>query len=161
MTSEIRIVQFFDFTDANGVLKSNERQFQNYFVGENKTVGGKTYGFAPFAVQGSTSNLNGDNEQVQILFPTTDYALFLVERAEGNRNSRLTLTTFTVSATGSISSNPLSQEFFIGLGATFNEDSIELRFNTAIDSVAANFPARRFNENNVGHLPLESALSLR
>jgi hypothetical protein len=40
-------------------------------------------------------------------------------------------------------------------------DTVELRFNTAADSVASNFPAQRLNQQNVGILPLDSALSLR
>ena len=153
MTTEIRIVQFFDLTDAAGT----RHRFQNYFVGQTKN----SSTFAPFQVQGTVSNLSGDNSQIQVLFPTTEYAIRLVESGQGNRNSRLTLTTYSVTAAGELSKNFLSQEIYIGLGASFSEDTIELRFNTAADSVASNFPARRLNQDNVGYLPLDSALSLR
>jgi len=159
VTNEIRLVQFFELEDADG----KKYRFQNYFVGDDKSnVPGLTgeYEFAPFQVQGSVSSLNGDNSQIQVLFPAIDYAIRLVEKASGNRRSRLTLTTRTVTAAGAISdSGP--QEIYIGLGASFSEDTIELRFNTAADSVASNFPARRLGEDNVGFLPLDSALSLR
>ena len=153
MTTEIRLAQFFDLTDAAGT----RHRFQNYFVGQTKN----SSTFAPFQVQGSVSNLNGDNNQIQVLFPTTEYAVRLVESGEGNRNSRLTLTTYSVTAAGDLLADFLSQEIYIGLGASFSEDTVELRFNTAADSVASNFPARRLSQKNVGFLPLDSALSLR
>ena len=160
MTNEIRLVQFFDFSDADGNNKP-EYLFQNYFVNESKSKGNKSFSFAPFQVVGGTSSIGGDNSQIQILFPATQYAIALVEAANGNRKSQLELTTKTVNAAGTVTSAFLAQEFYIGLGATFSEDTIELRFNTAVDAVASNFPAQRLNEDNVGILPLDSALSLR
>jgi len=160
MTNEIRLIQFFDFSDADGNNKS-EYLFQNYFANESKSKGNKSFNFAPFQVIGGVSSIGGDNAQIQILFPATQYAIALVESANGNRKSQLELTTKTVNDDGKITGAFLAQEFYIGLGATFNENTIELRFNTAVDAVASNFPAQRLNEKNVGILPLDSALSLR
>ena len=153
MTTEIRFAHYIKITDSKG----GDHRYQNYFVNEIKDG----HSFAPFQVQGTVSNLNGDNSQVRLLFPTTEYALSLVEAADGNRKSQLVLSIYNVTAANQRSRDPLSTEFCIGLGASFSEDTIELRFNTAIDSVATNFPARRLNQDNVGYLPLDSALSLR
>ena len=149
MSNEIKIMQRFNLTDANG----NPHFFQNYYVNAND--------FAPFQVQGSVSSLGGDNSQIQVLFPTTEYAIALVESGNGNRQSRLILTTFVLTSQEQVPNNFLSQEIYIGIGASFSENTIELRFNTAVDAVAANFPAQRLSEENVGFLPLDSALSLR
>ena len=157
MTTEIRIVQAFKLTTAEATI----HRFQNYFVNQSKTIASESYDFAPFQVQGTVSNLNGDNSQIQVLFPTTEIAIRLVEAGQGNRNSRLTLTTYSVNSSGNVANNFMSQEIYIGLGASFSEDTVELRFNTAADSVASNFPARRLTQDNVGFLPLDSALSLR
>lgn len=157
MTFAIRIVQLFVLRTSSGATYRR----QNYFINSSIKVGGKGYFYAPFQVQGTVSNLNGDNSQIQVLFPATETIIRLVEGANGNRNSRLTLTTYSVSASGDLSSNFMSQETYIGLGASFNEDTIELRFNTAADSVASNFPGRRLSRDNVGFLPLDSSLSLR
>tara|TARA_R110002020_G_C16157819_1_gene763153 strand:- start:281 stop:760 length:480 start_codon:yes stop_codon:yes gene_type:complete len=159
MTTEIRLIQFFDFTDASGNNKA-EYCFQNYFVNETKSKGNKLFGFAPFQVVGGVSSIGGDNSQIQILFPATEYAIALVASANGNRKSQLELTTKTVNAAGTVTSL-MAQEFYIGLGAAFSESTIELRFNTAVDAVGSNFPAQRLSEDNVGILPLDSALSLR
>ena len=152
MTFQIRLAHFIEITTAKDTYR-----YQNYFVQQVKL----SHEFAPFQVQGTVANLNGDNSQISILFPTTDYALSLVELGDGNRKSQLKLSTYKVTTADELSADPLSTEFYIGLGASLSEDSIELRFNTAIDSVAANFPARRFNAKNVGFLPLDSTLSLR
>ena len=158
MTNEIRLVQFFKIQTANGTI----RRYQNYFVKQTITFGGEQYEFAPFQVQGSVSSLNGDNSQIQVLFPATEYAIRLVEEGSGNRKSSLSLYTRAVprDSTGAVSSSGPTEQY-IGLGASFSTDTIELRFNTAADSVASNFPAQRLNQENVGILPLDSALSLR
>ena len=156
MTHELRIVQFFDLETDNG--KTHE--FQNYFVNESKSFGGKSFSFAPFRVDGSVSSLNGDNNQITVLFPATEYAVRLVEAGEGNRKSLLILDTRFVNQSGSIG-NAGPREIFVGLGASFSTDTIELRFSSALDAVASNFPANSLTSENVGFLPLESALSLR
>tara|TARA_S200002703_G_scaffold100670_1_gene87019 strand:- start:63 stop:530 length:468 start_codon:yes stop_codon:yes gene_type:complete len=155
MSEIIRIVQYFNLTAAGGPYR-----YQNYFVGDSKFFGGSTYGFAPFQVNGGVSSLNGDNVQIQVLFPANEIALRLLDVAEGNRKSLLTLYTRTVNKNGQVS-NAGPTEQFIGLGASIGLDTVELRFNTAADSVASNFPAQRLNQENVGFLPLDSALSLR
>lgn len=169
MTNEIRLVQFFKIQTArswnnstNSFDNSFVRRYQNYFMQQTITFGDEAYEFAPFQVQGSVSSLNGDNSQIQVLFPATEYAIKLVELGGGNRKSSLTLYTRSVprNSTGAVSSSGPTEQY-IGLGAGFSADTIELRFNTAADSVASNFPAQRLNQENVGILPLDSALSLR
>lgn len=156
MTNEIRLVQFFDLLTDNG----NPHRYQNYFVGSEQTFGGKSFAFGPFQVNGSVSSLNGDNDQLTVLFPATEYAVRLVEEGEGNRKSLLTLDTRFVNQSGGVSNNG-PREIFVGLGASFSTDTIELRFSSALDAVASNFPANSLTSKNVGILPLESALSLR
>ena len=148
MSIEIRIMQKFDLVDA-----SNDRHvYQNYYTDASD--------FAPFQVDGSVSTLGGDNSQIKVLFPATKYAIRLVEKGDGNRKSQLTLTTNFITEGEQIGAL-ISQEIYVGIGASFSESTVELRFNTAVDAVASNFPAQRLNEENVGILPLDSALSLR
>ena len=155
MTQQIRIVQYFDLTATGGPYR-----YQNYFVGDNSTFGGLSYSFAPFQVNGGVSSLNGDNLQIQVLFPANEIALRLLDVAEGNRKSFLTLYTRTVNKNDRVM-NAGPTEQFIGLGASIGLETVELRFNTAADSVASNFPAQQLKQDNVGILPLDSALSLR
>jgi hypothetical protein len=156
MTSEIRICNFFRLTTT----AVRVHRFQNYFIGENKTFNGQTYSFSPFQADGALASLNGDNQQLRVLFPSQEVSIRLVEEGDGNRLSVLELTTLWTNATGALNGAQYT-DYFIGVGATFNEDTIELRFRSSMDSVGAGFPARVLSVDNVGILPLDASLSLR
>lgn len=153
--AELRICQFFKLRTTDGVT----HRYQNYFIGENATLQSESYAFAPFRAEGALATLNGDNAQLQVMFPHVDFALVLVESGNGNRLSELELTTAWLNAAGSITNT--STDYYIGLGASFNDTTIELRFRSAIDSVGSNFPGRTFTRDMVGPLPLNSELYLR
>jgi hypothetical protein len=182
--SAIRIVQYFELlafagnrSVASSLANANAldtitlgtdpttvyHRYQNYFV--NKTVrwplnNGPFYAFAPFRTEGTTTSIGGDNTMMQVLFPNVEVAVRLVEQGDGNRLSRLTLTTVWLNA----NDQPLSrsyQERYIGVGAAFSETTIELRFRSAMDSVGAQFPARKLSRNLVGILPMSADISLR
>lgn len=153
--AELRICNFFDLTTANG----RRHIYQNYFIGEEKLFRGEYYGFVPFRAEGALSSLNGENQTLSVLFPGQTLIIRLVELGEGNRMSSLTLTTAWLNATGAITSTVA--DYFVGSGASFNEDTVELRFRSAMDSVGAAFPARTLTSENVGILPLNSELYLR
>tara|TARA_X000001382_G_scaffold118908_1_gene99376 strand:- start:272 stop:745 length:474 start_codon:yes stop_codon:yes gene_type:complete len=155
-TPEIRVCQFLKIEPSTGGVK----YYQNYFIGESKAFGGDNYDFAPFEIEGGVSSLNADNQQVTLLFPASGYAVRLVESGDGNRLSRLTVFTRFINGNGLIRSGGLD-EHYVGIGASFSDDTIELRFRSALDGVAAGFPASTLTERNVGILPLESTLSLR
>ena len=154
--SSIRIANFFRLTTANGI----PHRYQNYFIGANDIPFlGEQYLFAPFQAEGSMASLNGDNQQLRVLFPNVEYALQLLEGGDGNRLSTLRLSTAWLTEAGVVS-NQLS-EFYVGIGAGFSETTIELRFRSAIDSVGSEFPRRTFNRELVGPLPLNAELYLR
>jgi len=155
-TSDIRLCQFIKIEPTKG----GDKYYQNYFIGETKTFGGAPYQFAPFEMEGGVSSLSADNQQVTLLFPASEYAVRLVEAGDGNRLSKLTVSTRFISQNGSIRSGGFD-EHYVGIGASFSDDTIELRFRSALDGVAGGFPARTLTEKNVGILPLESTLSLR
>lgn len=155
--SEIRIAQWFNLQDANG----NRHRYQNFFIGEKRALDSALYTFAPFRAEGSVANLNGDNGIVQVLFPATEYSIKLVEGANGNRLSRLTLTTQWLNANLEPRQGRTYEERYIGIGASFSETTVELRFRTAMDSVGAQFPARTLTRSLVGPLPINAELVLQ
>lgn len=161
--SEIRIAQYFDLLDVN----EGRHRYQNFFIplpgASLLTTGpdGKQYAFAPFRAEGSVANLNGDNGIVQVLFPATEYSIKLVEAADGNRLSRLTLTTQWLNANLAPRQGRTYEERYIGIGASFSETTVELRFRTAMDSVGAQFPARTLTRSLVGPLPINAELVLQ
>lgn len=177
--SNIRIVQYFElvaFTSTTAArqlagLSKNDtitlgreagtviHRYQNYFVNQQVRWNGQLYAFAPFRAEGTVSNLSGDNSLMQVLFPNVEVAVRLVEQGNGNRLSRLTLTTAWLNANNAPIKN--YSERYLGIGAAFSETTIELRFRGAMDSVGANFPARSISRNLVGILPLNADLFLQ
>jgi len=156
--SEIRICNFFDLETTTG----KHHHYQNYFIAEPKNFLGQKYDFVPFQADGALANLNGDNQQLRVLFPAQELVIRLVEEGDGNRFSVLRLVTAYVNEAGDIQNTPAPlTDFFVGTGATFSDTTVELRFRSAMDSVGATFPARTLTVDNVGILPLNADLSLR
>jgi hypothetical protein len=152
--SEIRIAQYFKLVTATQTLR-----YQNYFVGQSSSYLSESYDFAPFRAEGALASLNGDNENLRILFPNVEVVLRLVEQANGNRLSELTFVTAWLNASEQII-NPIP-DYYIGIGASYSDTTIELRFRSAVDSVGSAFPARTLTRDLVGPLPLNSELYLR
>jgi hypothetical protein len=152
--SEIRICNFFNLVTTTG----KTHRYQNYFIAESKSFLGQPYAFAPFQADGALANLNGDNQQLRVLFPSQELVIRLVEEGDGNRLSVLQLTTAWITGGGDISTT--FTDYFVGTGATFSDDAVELRFRSSMDSVGAGFPARTLTADNVGVLPLNAELYL-
>lgn len=158
MAIDIRIAQFFKLRTSSG----EKHLYQNYFVNESKTYAGARYAFAPFRAEGTVSNNTGDNSVIQILFPNVEFALRLLDAGDGNRLSRLELTTVWLTSTNEIAVNGATQvEYMVGIGASVSDTTIELRYRSAIDSVISNFPGRTLTRQLVGPLPLNADLVLR
>jgi len=152
--TEIRLAQYFKLVTTTQTLR-----YQNYFVGVSSTYLSEPYAFAPFRAEGALASLNGDNENLRILFPNVEVALRLVEQANGNRLSELTFVTAWLNAAEQVITTVT--DYYIGIGASFNDTTIELRFRSAVDSVGSAFPARTLTRELVGPLPLNSELYLR
>ena len=153
-----------------------EHRYQNYFFGKDfaeVAVPGTAspgYRFAPFRAEGALAALNGDNNILRLLFPHSEFTIAMVEEGDGNRLSELSLKTVWMASTGDItdyasyslaSATAQYEEFYVGVGASFDDTTVELRFRSAMDSVGASFPRRTFTSKNVGILPLNAEVSLR
>lgn len=156
MALDIRICQFFQLTTATNTV----HRYQNYFAYTQKNYNNVIYDFAPFTAQGSIASLNGENNILQILFPNIEFAIRLLEQGDGNRLSKLVLTTQWLTNQDMYSNNSQT-EYYVGVGSSISETTIELRFRSAIDSVTSNFPGRTLNQELVGPLPLDSQLFLQ
>jgi len=159
--SEIRICQFFKLivSRSDGALANKVHRYQNYFINEQKSLAGETYDFAAFQAEGALASLNGDNQQLRVLFPNNELVVRFVEEGNGNRLTVLALSTAWLNAAGSITT--YFTDYFVGIGASFSEETVELRFRSSMDSVGAGFPGRILSVDNVGTLPLNSELYLR
>jgi len=165
---DIRIAQFVHLQTRkyNTTTKKYDytsHRYQNYFVNLEKpypAASNVLFAYAPFRVEGSIINLTGDNPVLQILFPNVDFSIQLLHNGDGNRLSQLELTTIWLDSNNNYSST-ITTEYYIGLGSSINETTLELRFRSAIDSTSNNFPARTLTLENSGPLPLDSQLVLQ
>lgn len=162
MALDIRIAQFFKLTAARNRdgTPGQKHYYQNYFANEDKKYGGESYSFAPFQTQGTTAALNGDNNVLQVLFPNVDFAVQLLYSSNSNRLSVLELTTQWLTAENEPSGTALT-EYYIGIGSSISETTLELRFRSSVDSVASNFPNRTLTRELAGILPLDAQLILQ
>ena len=152
--TEVRLAQYFYL-----VKGGTRHRYQNFFVSEPRILDGARFEFAPFRAEGSTANLNGDNGMLRVLFPNVEFAIRLVENGDGNRLSELTLTTQWLNA--ALAPSRTYQERYVGIGASYSDTTIELRYRTAMDSVGATFPGRTLTRSLVGPLPLNAELVLQ
>lgn len=153
---DIRICQFFNLTTSAGV----RHLYQNYYANETKLYYDLNYSFAPFKADGAMASLNGENNVLRVLFPNVEFAVRLLDQGNGNRLSVLALTTQWLTRTNAYSVTRQT-EYYIGIGASLDDSTIELRFRSAIDSVMSNFPSRSLTRELVGPLPLDSQLYLQ
>lgn len=165
---DIRIAQFLYLQTRKYNTQTKKydytgHRYQNYFVNTAKVypVGSSlTYQFAPFRVEGSALNLSGDNPVLQVLFPNVEFSVQLLHEGDGNRLSKLELVTIWLDSDSNYT-NVATTEYYIGLGSSISETTLELRFRSAIDSTANNFPARTLTLENSGPLPLDAQLVLQ
>ena len=169
MKTSVHIAHFLFIETANG----QSHYYQNYFFNTGASTvaipgtASPTYRHAPFRVEGALSSLNGENSLLRVLFPHSAFTIALVENGEGNRLSKLSLKTVWMATTGSIvdyssyTKTAEYEEFYVGVGASFDDTTVELRFRSAMDSVGASFPRQTFSSKNVGFLPLNAEISLR
>lgn len=169
MSERVIVANFLQLTTTNGTV----HYYQNFFHGGSDSrvavPGTDTplYEFAPFRAEGSLASLNGENALLRVLFPHSEFTVALVENGDGNRLSRLTFKTVWLGNAESLvnydnySTIASYDEYYVGIGASFDDTTVELRFRSAMDSVGANFPRRTFNTTNAGILPVTAEVSFR
>ncbi len=169
MQTSVHIGHFLFIETAN----NQSHYYQNYFFGKGATAvaipgsASPVYRHAPFRVEGALSSLNGENSLLRVLFPHSAFTVALVENGEGNRLSKLSLKTVWMATSGAVidyasyTKTAEYEEFYVGVGASFDDTTVELRFRSAMDSVGASFPRQTFSSKNVGFLPLNAEISLR
>jgi hypothetical protein len=169
MSEKVIVANFLELTTTDGTF----HRYQNFFHGGSLSrvavpgTSAPLYEFAPFRAEGSLASLNGENALLRVLFPHSEFTVALVENGDGNRLSRLSFQTVWMGNAASLadyenySTIASYDEYYIGVGASFDDTTVELRFRSAMDSVGANFPRRTFNTNNVGILPVTAEVSFR
>ena len=130
---------------------------QNYKIGDTVTDGA-TYSFAPFQFSGSVTNLDGDNIEAGLVFPSNKVTRSWAEQALRESwvakvqvkllNDDSTVQSTLYSYTGAVSSG--------GWG----EVQLELSLTGIMDATRASVPARKYIRELVGRIPITASLNV-
>jgi hypothetical protein len=142
------------------LVGSETLRFQNYWIGENVSYGGNTYGFLPFAFSGATTTKSGDNQPASLAFPNNALARGWAETAirskwlvecrvmlinPSDRNNPTLLTTYTAQI----------------VSGAWSDAGIEVRMASVLDAVGADVPRKKLTKQLVGNLPVTSSVRLQ
>lgn len=134
--------------------------FQNYWIGENVSYGGNSYGFMPFAFSGATITKSGDNQPASLAFPNNALARGWAETAirqqwiatcrvmlinPSDKNTPTLLTTYTAQI----------------VSGNWTDAGIEIRMASVLDAVGADVPRKKLTKQLVGNIPVTASVRLQ
>lgn len=135
-------------------------RFQNFFIGEDITYNGNSYGFLPFGFSGVTVNRTGDNTEASLALPNNTLSRnWGVEAIE--RRWIATINVLLLDPDDRTSFNQLHQYVGQVAGGLWNETSLQLTLNTVLDAVGTDVPLRRLTQKLIGAIPVTSGLRLQ
>lgn len=130
-------------------------QFQNYWVNEDVSYGGATYGYMPFAFSGSAFTKSGDNQPATLALPNNTLSRGWASTAIKERwvaTIRIMLLDPDNKASGTMISQYTGQVVSGGWDST----TLKLNMASVFDAVGADVPRKKLTQQLVGHLPLTS-----
>lgn len=137
--------------------KSNTKfRFQNFKIGTDVSYDGHTWIFAPFSFSGVVSNLDGDNLDASLVFPSNKVVRgWAADALEGKwvgvakvmlLEDDSTVERILYSYTGVIASGG------------WDDTNVEISLNTVVDAVRGEIPGRKMNNQLVGNIPISASL---
>jgi hypothetical protein len=139
---------------------SQSLYFQNYWIAENVTYGGNTYGFLPFAFSGAAVTKSGDNQPASLAFPNNALARGWAETAV---RGEWLVTCRVMLINPDNKNNPTQLSAYTAqiVGGNWNETAIEIQMASVLDAVGADIPRKRLTKQLVGNLPITSSVRLQ
>lgn len=133
-------------------------RFQNYRVGTDVTHEGHTWLFAPFSFTGVVSNLNGDNLDAGLVFPSTK--ITRAWAAEAMRDKWVGIVRVMLLEDNSDINRPLYPYTGVIASGGWDDTNVELNLNTIVDAVRGEIPGRVMNNQLVGNIPISASIRL-
>ena len=134
---------------------STRFRFQNYTIGGDVTYEGLTWTFAPFSFTGVVSNLNGDNLDAGLVFPSR--SIVRAWAAQALHESWVGVAkVLLLNDDSSVNRVLYSYTGVISTGG-WDDTNVELNLNTVVDAVRGEIPGRRMNSQLVGNIPISAA----
>lgn len=136
-------------------LTLDSYQFQNYWVNEDATYDGVTYGYMPFAFSGSAFTKSGDNQPATLAFPNNALSRAWAATAISERwvaTVRIMLLNPDDSTAGTMVTQYSGQI----ISGAWDTTTLQLNMASVFDAVGADVPRKKLTQQLVGHLPLTS-----
>ena len=136
--------------------KGTKFRFQNFRIGEDVSYQGHTWKFAPFSFNGVISNLNGDNLDAGLIFPSNKVVRGWA--SDALRQSWIgTAQVVLLEDNSDITRVMYSYTGVIASGG-WDDTNVEISLNTVVDAVRGEIPGRRMNNQLVGNIPISASL---
>lgn len=139
---------------------SQSLYFQNYWIGENVSYGGNTYGFLPFAFSGATITKSGDNQPASLAFPNNALARGWAETAIRDE-WLVTCRVMLINPDDRTSPTLLTSYSAQIVAGNWGDTAIEIQMASVLDAVGADVPRKRLTKQLVGNLPITSSVRLQ
>ena len=135
--------------------------FQNFFIKQNATHAGATYGFVPFGFSGVTVNRTGDGLEATVVFPNNDLTRrWAVEAIDYHWIMEVDV--LIIDETSPSGSHQIVHTY-VGqvTGGQWDNVSLNLQLSTVLDAVGTDVPRRSLTRRLVGSLPITSNVRLQ
>lgn len=163
----VALANYIRFKYKDGTYIAS-RSYQNFFVGESRTLSGVIYPFAPFRISGNISNKGGDASQASLT--TVPNALTVGICTEAVLNYwLLEISTYLITATSL--AQPTGNQLIGTEAGSFTEggliatelwscttlsqdyEKITITLSSPLDAVRRQIPRRVLSQNLVGSVP--------
>ena len=139
---------------------TSTQYFQNYWVNQNVTWQGKTYGFLPFAFSGATTTKSGDNQPASLGFPNNALARGWAETAI---RERWLARCYVMLIDPTNSNNPTVLVNYVAqiVAGSWSDTGIEIRMASVLDAVGADVPRKKLTKQLVGNIPITANVRIQ
>ena len=142
------------------VGKSNYA-FQNFNVGGIVRINNKNHQFLPFGFSGVTVTRSGDNVDAAIVLPNSALAqAFALQAFEEEWECVVRVGSFDPAEPKAFAQLLYEYVGIVSAGG-WDDTSIKMTLNSVLDAVTGDVPHRRFEEDNVGPLPITANINLQ
>ena len=136
-------------------------RFQNFFIGQDMTYNGETYGFVPFGFSGVTVNRTGDGLESSLVFffiyLTRGWAVTAIKEHFVMEVDVLIID----SSSASGSHNRVHTYTGQVVGGQWDNASLNLQLGGVLDAVGTDVPRRSLTRKLVGNLPVSNNVRLQ
>ena len=145
--------------DTNGLAV--QFRFQNFFIGQDMTYNGATYGFVPFGFSGVTVNRTGDGLESSLVFPNNDLTRGWAVCAIKDHYVIQVDVLIIDSSSAAGSHNSVHTYTGQVVGGNWDNVSLNLQLGAVLDAVGTDIPRRSLTRKLVGNLPVSNNVRLQ